>query len=82
MKRALVVHSQGLDELTPMGYADVVEIAADGSKSAYTVDPKDFGIPRCTVEDLKGGDAKLNAQILLVSHRCLPRYMHSSRTPS
>jgi anthranilate phosphoribosyltransferase len=30
----------------------------------YSLDPKDVGIPRCTVEDLKGGDAALNAAIL------------------
>lgn len=32
MKKALVVHSMGLDELTPMGPADVVEVTSDGSK--------------------------------------------------
>jgi anthranilate phosphoribosyltransferase len=30
MKKALVVHSMGLDELTPMGPADVVEVTAGG----------------------------------------------------
>ena len=29
------------------------------------LDPLTLGIPRCTVEDLKGGDAKLNATILM-----------------
>lgn len=29
------------------------------------LDPLTLGIPRCAVEDLKGGDAKLNATILL-----------------
>jgi hypothetical protein len=28
------------------------------------IDPTKLGIPRCTVEDLKGGDAQLNAAIL------------------
>lgn len=64
MKKALVVHSMGMDELTPMGSAMVVEICADKGKSRYEIDPKDFGIPRCDVEDLKGGDAALNAKIL------------------
>jgi hypothetical protein len=35
-------------------------------KRSYSLEPKDLGIPRCTVEDLAGGDAALNAQILLV----------------
>lgn len=53
----------GLDELTPMGPADVVEVSSSGI-SEYVLDPKDVGIPRCEAEDLKGGDATLNAQIL------------------
>lgn len=65
MKHALVVHSCGLDELTPMGPADVVEVSAGSSSlKRYTLDPKDLGIPRCEVADLAGGDAALNAQIL------------------
>lgn len=63
MKKALVVHSMGLDELTPLGPADVVEVTPSG-KTAYQVEPQDFGIPRCSIEDLKGGDAQLNAKIL------------------
>ncbi len=65
VRKALVVHSMGLDELTPMGPADVVEVTAgQAGLKRYTLDPRDVGIPRCSVEDLKGGDAKLNAQIL------------------
>jgi len=65
MRHALVVHSCGLDELTPMGPADVVEFSASSSGfKRYTLDPKDLGIPRCEVEDLAGGDAELNAKIL------------------
>jgi anthranilate phosphoribosyltransferase len=64
VRKALVVHSMGLDELTPMGPADVVEAEAGKPVRRYTLDPKDVGIPRCSVEDLKGGDAELNARIL------------------
>jgi len=63
VKRALIVHSMGIDELHPMGPADVMEVEGDSVKT-YTIDPLDLGIPRCTVEDLKGGDAATNAQIL------------------
>mmetsp|Transcript_8750 Transcript_8750/g.28878 ORF Transcript_8750/g.28878 Transcript_8750/m.28878 type:complete len:412 (-) Transcript_8750:89-1324(-) len=63
-KKALVVHSLGLDELTPMGIADVWEVTQDGVRQ-YEVEPLDFGIKRCEVEDLKGGDAQVNAQILM-----------------
>nr|QKY15327.1 anthranilate phosphoribosyltransferase (TRPD) [Polytomella parva] len=64
MRRALVVHSEGLDELTPMGPAEVVEVVEGRESKRYTLDPKAVGIPRCTVEDLKGGDSELNARIL------------------
>lgn len=63
MRKALVVHSMGLDELTPMGPADVVEVSSSGI-SEYSLDPKDVGIPRCEAADLAGGDAALNARIL------------------
>ena len=32
-KRALVVHSHGLDELTPMGDAEVLEVTPQGTRS-------------------------------------------------
>ncbi|GLC45745.1 hypothetical protein PLESTM_001773500 [Pleodorina starrii] len=64
VRKALVVHSMGLDELTPMGPADVVEVAVGAPLKRYSLDPRDVGIPRCEVEDLKGGDAQLNAAIL------------------
>ena len=65
VKKALVVHSMGLDELTPMGPADVVEIAAGAPRRSYQLEPLDLGIARCEVEDLKGGDASVNARILM-----------------
>lgn len=63
MQKALVVHSMGLDELTPMGPADVVQVTPTGI-TEYSLDPLDVGIKRCNVEDLAGGDAAMNAGIL------------------
>lgn len=54
MQKALVVHSMGLDELTPMGPADVVEVTAGSQLKHYSLDPLDVGIPRCEVKDLAG----------------------------
>lgn len=64
VEKALVVHSGGLDELTPLAPAEVVEVEAGKPRRRYVVEPTELGIPRCTIEDLKGGDAQLNAQIL------------------
>eukprot|EP00884_Botryococcus_braunii_P022354 jgi/Botrbrau1/8802/Bobra.0330s0033.2 len=36
-KKALVVHSMGLDELTPMGPADVLEVSASGTRKYRSV---------------------------------------------
>ena len=44
-KKALVVHSQGLDELTPLGEADIVDVTPQRIKR-YSLDPKELGIPR------------------------------------
>ena len=63
MKKALVVHSAGLDELPPMAPADIYEVTPEGRR-AFKLDPLDLGIPRCNVEDLAGGDAAFNAKIL------------------
>ena len=43
MKRALVVHSMGLDELTPLGPADIAEVR-DGQVQRYSADPFEVGI--------------------------------------
>jgi anthranilate phosphoribosyltransferase len=63
MKKALVVHSMGLDELTPAGPADVVEVTPTGTRK-YTFEPKDVGVKACTLEDLRGGTPDVNAKIL------------------
>lgn len=65
----VVVHGCGLDEISPLGGSTIFEIrntAPAGAKKVYvtkryTFDPADIGIPRCTIEDLKGGDADQNA---------------------
>ena len=61
--RAMVVHGDGLDEITTTGPTRVAEIYAGGTRE-YDIAPGDFGIPLSCIEDLRGGDAAANARIL------------------
>lgn len=63
MQRALVVHSEGLDEMSPLGAGYILEVTSD-KITKLEIDPLDYQIPRCKLEDLKGGDPPFNARIL------------------
>ena len=59
--RAFVVHGAGgLDELSPVGPNTVCEVR-DGKVVDHLIDPIDLGVPRCSVEELRGGDPAENA---------------------
>jgi anthranilate phosphoribosyltransferase len=61
--RAFVVHGMdGLDEITITDKTKVSEFMA-GTVKDYFVHPSDFGIAAGKAEDLRGGDAKDNAEI-------------------
>ncbi len=63
-ERAWVVHgSDGLDELTTTGPSLVAEWR-DGKVTTFEVTPEAAGLPRARPEDLKGGDAAVNATAL------------------
>ena len=60
-ERAWVVHgADGLDELTTTGSSFVAELR-DGGIRTFEVTPEDAGLPRATLDDLRGGDASENA---------------------
>ena len=62
--RALVFRGEdGLDEMTTTGASTVWEVR-NGAVSVTTVDPLDLGIPRATLDDLRGGDAAANAAVV------------------
>lgn len=61
--RAWVVHgADGLDELSTTGYTKVSECRA-GTVNTFYVHPADYGLPKATPSDLRGGDATVNAAI-------------------
>src|SRR5262252_7352680 len=64
LKRALVVHGlDGLDEITITGPTRIAEVNG-GSVRSYEVEPEEFGMKRAALQDIAGGDAKENAEII------------------
>lgn len=65
LERAMVVHGDdGLDEITTTTTTDVCEVK-DGKLITYKLDPKKLGFKKATLEEIKGGEAKENAEIIL-----------------
>ncbi len=59
----LVLHGEdGLDEFTTTAPTRVWAVA-DGAVRALTLDAADLGLPRSKPEDLRGGDATVNADV-------------------
>jgi len=64
VRRALVVHGlDGLDEITVTGVTRIAE-AREGTVRSYEVEPEEFGMKRGTLQELAGGDAHENADII------------------
>jgi len=62
MKRALVVHGSGLDELAVHGPTQVAEVI-DGQVEEYILMPDDFGLDSYPVDAIVGGTPEQNRQI-------------------
>lgn len=72
LRRAMVVNGAGqLDELSLYGVSRVGEVQ-DGEVREYEVTAKDFGLPEASPQDLVGGDADNNAEILRAVFRGEP----------
>jgi anthranilate phosphoribosyltransferase len=54
--------NDGLDELTTVDSSTIWQVVG-GEVSRHELDPRDFGIPRVSIEALLGGDAQFNAQV-------------------
>jgi len=70
VRHAFVVHGEdGLDEISISGVTHVAELQ-DGRVRSFTVTPADFGLRGAPVEEIRGGNAKQNAEIV---HKILGR---------
>jgi len=62
-RRAMVVHSDGLDEVSTIAPTKIRRLI-DSNISSMELNPADFGIPKASIDELKGGDAPTNARIV------------------
>ncbi len=63
-KRGFVVHGDdGMDEITLTGPTTVAAISG-GMVELEMIEPEQFGLSRCKLKDLQGGDAETNAAIV------------------
>jgi anthranilate phosphoribosyltransferase len=63
VSRAMIVHSNGLDEISTMGPTKITELKA-GKLTNWTLNPQNYGLKPATHETLAGGDAMGNADIV------------------
>jgi anthranilate phosphoribosyltransferase len=62
-KFALVVHSDGLDEISLTGITKICELKND-QITEKQLNPRDFGIEPADIDQMKVGDAKTSAGII------------------
>ncbi|MCR6713227.1 MAG: anthranilate phosphoribosyltransferase [Demequina sp.] len=64
-REGLVFHSDdGLDELSATAAASVWEVRGDGVTELRLDPSADLGLARITIDDIRGGDAAANAQVV------------------
>ena len=62
-KRAMVVHGQGMDEISLLGKTKVIELR-DGRIESLELDPSEFGFAGASIDQLGSGDAITNAALI------------------
>jgi anthranilate phosphoribosyltransferase len=63
-EHAWVVHGDsGLDEISITGPTFVAEVK-DGKVTTFEINPQDYGLELAKLEDIKGGDAEVNAKAI------------------
>lgn len=65
MKKAIVAHGSGLDEIAVHGDTYMAILGEDGSITTKTVSPIDFGLDTYSLEGIRGGTPDVNKEITL-----------------
>ena len=60
---AMVIHSNGMDEISTAGVTKIVELK-EGQIASKELDPEDLGITLGSIEELRVSDAKTSAKVL------------------
>lgn len=71
-EHALIVHGNGIDELSCIGPVKTLEVTPDDLHISY-LDPQSLGLARCELRDLQGGSAAVNAELLRKALQGSPR---------
>ncbi|MHC4753641.1 MAG: anthranilate phosphoribosyltransferase [Planctomycetota bacterium] len=62
-ERAMVVHGQGMDEISTLGVTNIRRLE-DGEVSSIELDPKELGISGTSIDEIRSGDTAANAEIV------------------
>jgi len=62
-RRAMVLHGQGMDEISLLGKTRIIELR-DGNITSFELDPADYGIANASIDALGSGDAIANAAVI------------------
>ncbi|MFA5783839.1 MAG: anthranilate phosphoribosyltransferase, partial [Phycisphaerae bacterium] len=63
VKKAMVVHGQGMDEISTLGKTKIYKLA-DGKFTYSELDPASLGIACTDIDQLRSGDAAANAAVV------------------
>ena len=63
LQRAMVVHGNGLDEVSVSGKTQCAELLPNGEIREYELSPDDFGLPAFPQESVLGGNPEENRKI-------------------
>jgi anthranilate phosphoribosyltransferase len=63
IRYAMVVHSNGMDEISTTGVTKIVELK-DGQIAGKELNPEDLGISLGSIEELRVSDAKTSAKVI------------------